>query len=58
MHKLDLSSIKDEIAHRLDDKKGTAYLVWGARKGEQGLSLDGVAADLVEQGLKTTIKSQ
>lgn len=54
MHKLDLSSIKDEIAHRLDDKKGTAYLVWGARKGQQGLSLDGIAAELVEQGLPIT----
>ncbi|MBQ3063994.1 MAG: hypothetical protein IJC99_04250 [Clostridia bacterium] len=54
MHKLDLSSIKDEIAHKLDDKKGTAYLVWGARKGQQGLSLDGIAAELVEQGLPIT----
>ena len=57
MHKLDLSGIKGEIAHRLDDKKGTAYLVWGARKGEQGLSLDGIAAELVKQGLPITAEN-
>ncbi len=31
MHKLDLSSLKAEIEHKLG-KKNTAALVWGARK--------------------------
>lgn len=54
MHKLDLSAIKGEIAYKLDDKKGSAYLVWGARKGQRGLPIDGVAAELRELGIPIT----
>ncbi len=49
MHKLDLSSLKAEIEHKLG-KKNTAALVWGARKGQRGLGVDTAAMELAERG--------
>ena len=50
LHKVDLSGIKDEIKNRYDNN--SAYLLWGKRKGEQGLSADIIAQELEEKGLR------
>ncbi len=54
MHKLDLSSLKAEIEHKLG-KKNPAALVWGARKNTRGLAVDTAAMELAERGIKRNI---
>ncbi len=50
LRKLELDSLKDEIAHRYDDKARGVLGRWGKRSGERGLPVDVVAKELAEQG--------
>ena len=50
LRKLDLDSIKDEIAHRYDNKTRGVYSRWSKPKDKQGLPIDVVAKELAEQG--------
>ena len=49
LHSLDLSALKGEIRYRYD-KDNSAYLLWGKRKGERGLTADQVQMELAEEG--------
>lgn len=51
LRKLNLDGIKSEIRHKYD-KDNSAYLLWGKRKGEAGLSPDVVAMELEESGFR------
>lgn len=49
LHSLDLSALKSEIKYRFDNNN-SAYLLWGKRKGERGLTADQVKMELGERG--------
>lgn len=50
LHKIDLSSLKGEISHKYDTDN-SPYLLWGKRKGENGMSADQIAMELESQGI-------
>ena len=50
MHKIDLRYIQGEIQHKFD-KKNTINLVWGAPKGERGISPDTLPQLLADEGI-------
>ena len=49
LHSLDLSALKGEIKYKFDNDN-SAYLLWGKRKGEKGLTADQVKMELEERG--------
>lgn len=49
LHSLDLSALKGEIKYKFDNDN-SAYLLWGKRKGERGLTADQVKMELGERG--------
>lgn len=51
LHNLDLSSLRDEIRHHYDTDR-SPYLLWAARKGEQGITPDVALRELEEQGYR------
>ena len=53
IHKMDLSGIKGEIAHRYDNDK-SPYARWGVRKNDayRGQSPDQIAQELAEYGIQ------
>lgn len=49
LHSLDLSALKSEIKYKFDNDN-SAYLLWGKRKGEKGLTADQIKKELDERG--------
>lgn len=49
LHSLDLSALKGEIKYKFDNDN-SAYLLWGKRKGEKGLTADQIKMELDERG--------
>lgn len=49
LHSIDLSALKGEIKYKFDTDN-SAYLLWGKRKGERGLTADQVKTELAECG--------
>lgn len=49
LHSLDLSALKGEIKYKFDNDN-SAYLLWGKRKGEKGLTADQIKKELDERG--------
>lgn len=49
LHRLDLSSLKEDVKRRYDTDN-SPFLIWGKRKGEIGITVDVAAQELAEQG--------
>ena len=55
LHSIDLSHIREEIKYRGDN---SAYLLWGKKKGESGMTADQVAQKLGEQGVRINAETE
>lgn len=55
LHSIDLSHIREEIKYRGDN---SAYLLWGKKKGESGMTADQVAQKLGEQGIRINAETE
>ena len=51
LRKIDLTSLKGEIAHKYDKDK-SVYARWGKRKGTQGMGVDSIAQELRDSGIQ------
>ncbi len=49
LHKIDLSGLRSEIKYHYD-KDNSPYLIWGKRKGQQGVNITDIVQELGEQG--------